>query len=175
MKPRGVRLLTIVGLLYLLLFFYDGDRFSAAFWKAAAFFGELLLIFPLVIVVMALISYYVKPKKIASHLGEESGAKGWMIALGAGIVSHGPMYAWYPMIEELIEHGLKKGLIATFFYARSIKVPLLPIMIAYFGWAFTLILTLYILLASLLQGFVIDRICRWDSRCAKEQIKDQSP
>jgi uncharacterized membrane protein YraQ (UPF0718 family) len=168
MKFRGVKLLSIVGLLYLLLLLYDGGRFSEALWKASELFGKLLLIFPVVIVMMALISYYIDPRKIASHLGEESGAKGWMIAMTAGIISHGPMYAWYPMLEDLISHGLKKGLIATFFYARSIKVPLLPIMVAYFGLAFTLILALYILLASLLQGFIIDRICGRDGKCDTE-------
>lgn len=165
MKFRGLRLLSVVGLLYLLLFFYDEVKMSIAVKKAAMLFGELMLIFPLIIVVMALITYYVDSRKIASHLGEESGLKGWMIALSAGIISHGPMYAWYPMLEDLIKHGLKKGLIATFFYARSIKVPLLPIMVAYFGYRFTLILTLYILLASVIQGLLIDQICGRNKKC----------
>lgn len=158
-------MLSVVGLLYLLLFFYDEVKMSIAVKKAAILFGELMLIFPLIIVVMALITYYVDSRKIASHLGEESGLKGWMIALSAGIISHGPMYAWYPMLEDLIKHGLKKGLIATFFYARSIKVPLLPIMVAYFGYRFTLILTLYILLASVIQGLLIDQICGRNKKC----------
>jgi len=165
MKFRGLRLLSVVGLLYLMIYFYDEGKMVIAVKKASTLFGELMLIFPLIIVVMALITYYVNPRKIASHLGEESGLKGWMIALSAGIISHGPMYAWYPMLEDLVKHGLKKGLIATFFYARSIKVPLLPIMVAYFGYGFTLILTLYILLASVIQGWLIDQICGRSEKC----------
>ncbi|MEA3456396.1 MAG: permease, partial [Campylobacterota bacterium] len=84
MKFRGLRLLSVVGMIYLLLFLYDEIKVTIAVKKAAMLFGELMLIFPLVIIVMALITYYVNPGKIASHLGEESGVKGWAIALSAG-------------------------------------------------------------------------------------------
>jgi uncharacterized membrane protein YraQ (UPF0718 family) len=81
---------------------------------------------------------------------------GWFWALAAGIISHGPMYAWYPMLEDLRGHGMRDGLIVVFFASRTIKIPLLPMMVDYFGWPFTLVLSCYILVGSLLQGWLLE-------------------
>ena len=160
LKFRGLKLLGFVALLYLLGALYDAPKALAALEEAGTVFGELLPVFPLIILLTALIDRYFDAKRFSAHLGDEGGWRGWAMALGAGVISHGPMYAWYPMLETLKAQGLCNGYIATFFYARSVKVPLLPIMVDYFGLAFTLVLTFYILLASLLQGVVIEKLCR---------------
>ena len=156
---RGTKLFVAVVLLYAILYIFDTTKTIVALEKTGDILFKILPIFAVIIPLTALINYKIKPEQFARHLGEESGIRGWILALTVGIASHGPMYAIYPMLEEIKQHGIKKGLIATFFYARSIKVPLLPLMIEYFGWAFTVILTIYILIASLLQGFVIERLC----------------
>ena len=160
MKFRGLRLLAAVGAVYVLFYLFNADKTIPALQKSGAVLVKILPVLLLVILFTALINFFLKPKEIASHLGEESGVKGWAIALIAGIISHGPMYAWYPMPEDLKQHGLKNGLIGAFFYSRAVKIPLLPIMIDYFGFAFTAILTVYILFASVIQGLLIDRLCR---------------
>jgi len=156
---KGLPFLFIVLVLYIVLYFLYPQKTLFSFAKSYHLFMRVLPIFGIVIVVTALINLLVDPKKFSKHLGKDAGFKGWMIALVAGVLSHGPMYAWYPMFSELKKHGLRNGLIATFFYARAVKLPLLPLMADYFGIAFTAILTLYILIASLLQGFIIDKIC----------------
>lgn len=156
---RGLKLLGFVTSAYLLGAWIEPDKTAHAFMAGAKIFGELLLIFPLIILITALIDYRFDAKTFARHLGEESGAKGWALALGAGVLSHGPMYAWYPMFEEIRAHSVRYGLMAAFFYARSIKIPMLPIMVDYFGVSFTAILTLYILLAAWAQGWIIERFC----------------
>jgi uncharacterized membrane protein YraQ (UPF0718 family) len=161
-KFRGLKLLGIVAALYLGLFLLFPDKGAAALGYGASVLLKILPILAVVVFFTALINYFFDPETLADHLGEKSGMKGWAIALAAGILSHGPMYAWYPMLEDLKSHGMKNGLIAAFFYARSVKIPLLPIMIDYFGLAFTAILTFYILVASVIQGFLIDRLC---ARC----------
>jgi uncharacterized membrane protein YraQ (UPF0718 family) len=155
-KFRGLKLFGFVAAAYAALALFWPDKTLHAFTEGARIFGELLLVFPLIILLTAFIDYRFDAKSFARHLGEDSGVRGWLLALGAGILSHGPMYAWYPMFEEIRAHGVKYGLIAAFFYARSIKVPLLPIMVDYFGLAFTVILTLYILVAAWLQGLLIE-------------------
>ena len=159
-KFRGLKLFGFVAAAYAALGLFWPDKTLHAFTEGARIFGELLLVFPLIILLTAFIDYRFDAKSFARHLGEDSGVRGWLLALGAGILSHGPMYAWYPMFEEIRAHGVKYGLIAAFFYARSIKVPLLPIMVDYFGLAFTVILTLYILVAAWLQGLLIEWLCR---------------
>ena len=66
------------------------------------------------------------------------------------------MYAWYPLLEDLRSHGMRDGLIVAFFASRAIKIPLLPMMIDYFGWAFTLVLSFYILIGALVQGLMLE-------------------
>ena len=156
---RGTKFLGIVLSVYLVLFLISPEKTVASLGKAAEVMAFILPVFLVVIVLTAVINFYLNPKQIANHLGSESGLKGWMIAMLAGVISHGPMYAWYPMIEELKKGGMKNGLIATFFYARALKLPLLPLMIEYFGLAFTAVLSLYVLMASLVQGMLIERWC----------------
>ena len=159
LKFRGLKLLAAVALVYLLLYFFDTAKTLLALKQTGYTLMKILPIFAVIIPLTALLNYKLKPEQFARHLGEKSGTKGWITAILAGIVSHGPMYAIYPILEEIQQHGIKKGLIATFFYARSIKVPMLPLMIEYFGIAFTIILTIYILIASLLQGLLIEKLC----------------
>jgi len=157
---RGKFFLLLVLTVYIGLFFFDSHTALLALQKSARVVWKILPIFAVVIVFTALLNYFLQPKQIVKHLGEESGAKGWLVASFAGVISHGPMYAWYPMIEDMRSHGLRDGLIIVFFYSRAIKLPLLPIMIDYFGVIFTLVLSFYILIGALLQGWIFEQLER---------------
>jgi len=162
-RPRwmGVRLLGLVVLLYLGLALAGSPGALKAWRQSLEILETLLPILGVVVFIAGGINYLLDPRSLAKHLGDESGARGWMIALGAGVLSHGPMYAWYPVIAELRRHGMRDGLVAAFFYARAIKVPLLPMMAAYFGVDFTVILTLLTLLAAWGQGMMLEAFsCR---------------
>ncbi|MBE9569181.1 MAG: permease, partial [Proteobacteria bacterium] len=50
---------------------------------------KILPIFAVVIAFTALLNYLLQPRQIVKHLGEESGAKGWLVASFAGVISHG--------------------------------------------------------------------------------------
>ena len=153
---KGLKFLYLVIIAYLVLFFIEQKNALSSLQKAFDILYQLLPIFLFIILIMTLINYFLKPKQIIKHFGKESGAKGVIYALLAGIISHGPMYAWYGMIQELREHGAKESLLIIFFYARAIKIPMLPFMLGIFGLAFTLILSFYILLFALIQGMVMD-------------------
>lgn len=153
---KGVRFLGLVVLLYIVLFFITPDDTAAALHKSGTILLKLLPIFVVVILLSGLVNYFLNPGQIVKHFGKDSGLKGWLYALLAGVISHGPMYAWYPMLQEMRRHGLRDGLVAAFFYARAIKLPLLPLMIDYFGLLFTAVLSLYILAGALAQGKLIE-------------------
>jgi len=53
---------------------------------------------------------------------------------------------------------MKSGLIAAFLYSRAIKIPLLPLMIYYFGTLFVVVLLPYIVIASIVVGEIIELI-----------------
>ena len=153
---RGKYLLLVVIIFYGALFFFSSQTAQLALQKSGGILIKILPILIVVILFTALLNYFLQPRQIAGHLGRESGARGWLWALTAGVVSHGPMYAWYPLLEDLRSHSMRDGLIVVFFAARAIKIPLLPIMVDYFGWAFTLMLSFYILIGALVQGWILE-------------------
>lgn len=75
-------------------------------------------------------------------------------------MSHGPIYAWYPLLKDLQDQGMKDSLIAVFLYNRSVKIPVLPVMIYYFGLSFAGVLLFWTIFASFIQGVVIDMLAK---------------
>jgi len=70
----------------------------------------------------------------------------------------GAMYLWYPMLAELKTKGMSNALIAAFFYSRAIKIQLLPFLIYYFGWPFVIVLTVYMIIFSVVNGWLVEKI-----------------
>jgi len=157
---KGIKFLFFVIIIYILIFLFDAENSILALTKSYEVLLKLLPIFVMIIFITTMINYYLKPKMIIKHLGKDSGFKAWIYAVLGGVVSHGPMYAWYPMLSELKKNGLKNGLLATFMYTRAIKVPFIPIMIDYFGVLYTIVLFIYILVGGILQGLIIEALSK---------------
>jgi uncharacterized membrane protein YraQ (UPF0718 family) len=155
---KGVKFLLFVLLAYVILLALEYDKTLVALQECVEILVNLVPIFVLIIVITGVINYLLKPKQILKHFGKESGSKGVFYALIGGIISHGPMYAWYGMLSDLRAHGVKDALIIIFLYARAVKLPLLPFMIDLFGVLFTVTMTLYILIAAMLQGRLMGAI-----------------
>ncbi|QOP45792.1 permease [Sulfurimonas paralvinellae] len=159
-NKSGIIMLGIVILLYTILYFYHPDKIIASFKASLETLKMIVPILLIVFFLMALLNTFIDEKSIAKHLGEDSGVKGWTITLFGGILSHGPGYIWYPMLEELRKKGALDGLIVAFLYARSIKLPWLPLMISYFGLTFTFVLSFYVILGAFFQGFITNRLSK---------------
>lgn len=160
-KPKsrsGWIMLAITLIIYVVTAVSDPALALSALAKGQDILKMIVPILLFVFFLMALLNTFIKPKMIAKHLGEGSGLKGVLTALGGGILTHGPGYVWFPILSELRSHGARDGLIITFFYARAIKLPWLPVMIGYFGIAFTLALSFYILLGAWIQGIIADKL-----------------
>jgi len=155
---KGLKFLYIVLFSYIVLLIVDTPNFIVSLKTFFGIITTLVPIFIFIILLTTLINYFLKPKDIIKHFGEDSGKRGIVYALLAGIISHGPMYAWYGLIEELREHGAKDELLIIFFYARAIKIPMLPFMIGIFGLPFTIIITIYILLFAIIQGKLFSKL-----------------
>ena len=99
-------------------------------------------------------------KTVSKYVGKGSGIKGWSLAISTGILSHGPIYVWYPLLKDLRDRGMRSGLIAAFLYSRAIniKIPLLPLIVYYFGVLFVVVLLPYIVIASIVEGEIIEII-----------------
>ncbi len=156
----GLVMLAVVALLYLVLGLLHPDKTVAALGESLGVLKMIIPILLLVFFLMALLNAYIDEKAISRHMGEESGIKGWLLALVGGILSHGPGYVWYPLLQNLREQGAKEGLIVAFIYARAIKIPWIPLMITYFGWSFTLVYTFWVVVGAWLQGIIAQRLLR---------------
>ncbi len=165
-KARGKNSYYFLGgviILYFILFLFDSARTLQAVKISGKTIIQVAPVFLLVIIFMGLIEYFLDKKMISRHLGESAGIKGWLFAVIAGILSHGPVYAWYPLLKDLQAQGMKDSLIAVFLYNRSVKIPMLPVMIYYFGLAFAGILLFWTIMASFFQGILIDMLLKKES------------
>jgi uncharacterized membrane protein YraQ (UPF0718 family) len=130
---------------------------AAAFWKFLEIVVTVVPVFLLVFGMMVLANMYLTADRITGYLGDGSGLKGWVFAIGGGILSSGPVYMWYPLLSDLREKGMRDSLIAAFIYNRAVKIPLLPVMVLYFGWAFTLVLSVLMVIFSVINGLLVER------------------
>jgi uncharacterized membrane protein YraQ (UPF0718 family) len=130
--------------------------------KAMSYFVQLLdkvlPVLVLVFLLIFLIDFFINPKRVETYLGQKSGIKGWLVAIIGGILATGPIYAWYAVLSELKQKGMRASLVAVFLYSRAVKLPLLPLLVHYFGIRYTMVLVLYLVIFSLISGLVMERV-----------------
>ncbi len=114
----------------------------------------------LVFIVMVLMDLFLQPGKITKFLGEKAGIKGLLLSAAAGIISIGPIYAWYPLLKDLREKGASNSLMAVFLCNRSVKPFLLPVMVSYFGWIYVLFLTFFTILGAIAVGISVGTLTK---------------
>jgi uncharacterized membrane protein YraQ (UPF0718 family) len=115
-------------------------------------FDQIAVVLALVFVLMLLVDLYLDARRVEAWLGASSGMRGWVVAIGAGILATGPVYAWYAVLGELRHKGMRASLVAAFLYARALKFPLLPLLVHYFGLAYTLVLSVCLVVAAVASG-----------------------
>jgi uncharacterized membrane protein YraQ (UPF0718 family) len=130
--------------------------FRAAVEYSIIILRQVLPIIAVVFVLIFLLNLVLKPEMVKRALGTEAGLRGWAIAIVGGILSAGPIYVWYPLLSDLRKKGMRPAFMAAFLYNRAIKLPVLPVMIFYFGWAFAAVLSLYMAIASLAVGLATE-------------------
>jgi uncharacterized membrane protein YraQ (UPF0718 family) len=152
--------LAIVVALYALCAMLAPDLASRALahgWRALR---RMLPVLALVFVLMVVFDLALDPRRVARRLGRRGGMHGWLLALAAGILSVGPIYAWYPLLADLRDKGMRASTAAVFLYARAIKLPLLPLLFHYFGAAYGVVLSLYLVAFALMSGMLMERTGR---------------
>jgi uncharacterized membrane protein YraQ (UPF0718 family) len=147
--------LILILLLYLLTLFFNKDLFI----KSILYFKNVLIeVVPILIIVFILTflaNIWINNKKTNKLLTQKAGFLQYMTAVVLGILSSGPIYLWYPLLSELKEKGLKNSLIAIFLYNRAVKIQLIPIIIYYFGLPFLLVTTFFMIIFSLINGYLV--------------------
>lgn len=146
--------LTLYGVAYLL----DPEAAGQAFGHSVELALILVPVLGIVIVVLFLSGTLLRPDWVRRNLGALSGPRGWFLAAIGGILAAGPVYPWYAFLADLRSKGMRTGLASVFLYNRAIKLPLLPLLIHYFGLSFSLILLGYLILLSFPSGLLLERL-----------------
>jgi uncharacterized membrane protein YraQ (UPF0718 family) len=152
----GLIFLGFVVVVYFIMFILNPENVVKSLRVSGTILLNLIPVLIIVIFFMGITNYFFKPKAVSKYLGKESGFKGWLIAVLAGMLSHGPIYIWYPLLKEFRQKGMRTGLLAVFLYNRAIKIFLLPLLIYYFGAEFSILLLMWLIIASLAEGKIIE-------------------
>ena len=150
--------LITVTIFYVVLAILNVDMAEMAVIQLFKLIWKILPIFVLIFVLMFLSNLLLDAQKIIKYTGESAGVKGWVISILTGILSSGPIYMWYPLLSDLKDKGMKDAFITTFLYNRAVKIPLLPMMFYYFGLAFTIVLSIFMIIFSVINGLVVHKI-----------------
>ncbi|MGM5481097.1 MAG: hypothetical protein ACQESE_01660 [Nanobdellota archaeon] len=145
-------------MVYGIISLFNSKLITSSLSKTGTIFWNLLPAFILVIILMGVTNKFLDQKRLARILGRHSGVKGTLVAIGAGIISSGAIYMWYPWLADLQQKGASWSHISMFLYNRAVKIPLLPVMISYFGTVFVIVLMVVMIAASILQGHIIEAI-----------------
>lgn len=153
---KGTKLFPlVVFVLYGILFLVIPDKACSALKNSVSILQSLLIPLGLVLSLIFLINLFLNPAKVAEYLGRTSGLKGAVLSAAAGVISVGPIYAWFPLLKDLKDKGAADSSIAIFLNNRAVKPFLLPIMIAYFGLQFVIVLTVLMIAASFAIGYFL--------------------
>jgi len=153
----GLKFLILVALLYLIFAIFNFELCVQAFNNFLEIFKKVIPIILTVFILIFFSNLLINPKKISKYLGHGSGISGFILSIIFGILSAGPIYMWYPLLADFKEKGMRDSLIATFLYNRAIKIPLIPIMIYYFGLKLVIILSLYMIIFSVINGILVEK------------------
>lgn len=154
----GLWLLAAVLTLYGIAYALDPVSTGYAMDRSLVLAGRLLPVLAIVVLVIFLSNLLLQREWVRENIGVHSGPRGWFLAAVGGILAAGPVYPWYALLGELRAKGMRTGLMSVFLYTRAVKLPLLPLLIHYFGLAYTLVLFGYLILLSLPAGLLLERL-----------------
>jgi uncharacterized membrane protein YraQ (UPF0718 family) len=157
---NGQKFMITIGLVYLFVYFLNKDYALKAFNNFGDMIFKVIPAIILVFVVMFLVNLFVTPKVIKKYLGKSSGSKGVLYSLLASSFITAPPYILFPLLRDLKRSGMKDSLIATFLYNRNVQISFIPIMIFYFGFKYTLVISFYIIIFAVLNGLIIGKIMK---------------
>jgi len=144
-----------VAVVYLILSGVSQDRALSALQVSGRVFAQAALPLLLAFGMMFLLNLFVTPAHVSRYLGRGTGAKGVLMSSVAGVISMGPIFSWYPFLKALREKGASDFHLANFLAHRAVKPVLLPLMIVYFGWRFSLIFSAVSVVGALLGAAIV--------------------
>ena len=149
----------VVIIIYITSFVLVPEKTLAALGKSWEVGKQVAGPVSLAFVMMLLLNRFLSPAVAVKYLGRQAGMKGILLSSLSGILSMGPIYAWYPLLGTLKGKGVSTFHLANFIACRSIKPVLLPLLIAYFGWYYSSLFIAVNLIGALLAAGLVHLFC----------------
>jgi len=162
-KNRTIRLIlfpVLMLMIYVVLFAVMPEKAIAAFKSSGKIFLNIIIPLGFVFILLVVFNLFLNPAHIVKLFGKKSGVKGIILSSAAGIISMGPVYAWYPLLRELREKGAANSLMAIFINSRAVKPFLLPVMISYLGLRYVIVLTVVTMTGTIVAGYITGVLSR---------------
>jgi uncharacterized membrane protein YraQ (UPF0718 family) len=156
----GVKFFLLVIFLYMFLLVFNYSDAVAVFLDFLKMCEKVLPLLFFVFLAMILVNSFLTESVLKKYLGEGKGLKGFVYSTIAGILVSGPSYVLFPMLAELKKKGLSDYHLAIFLYNRNVKIPFFPALVLYFGLAYSIILSIYIIIFSFFNGIILDTILK---------------
>jgi uncharacterized membrane protein YraQ (UPF0718 family) len=148
----------LIGLIFIVLGIITPDLAKSAFNASKDYFKEMALIMPPVFILMGLMEVWVSKDKIEKWLGDKSGFRGGLVALGLGTLPTGPLYVAFPMTATLLRKGASIRNMIIFLGAwAALKIPQLMVEIKFLGISFTALRFVLTLIFLTVMGEIIER------------------
>jgi uncharacterized membrane protein YraQ (UPF0718 family) len=138
----------------------DADLLVPALELFGGVIAQVLPVLGVVFLLLLAADFALSPHWVRRNLGQHSGLRGWLMAALGGVLATGPVYPWYALLGDLRDKGMRTSLVAVFLYSRAVKLPLIPLLVHYFGIRYALLLCALLLLFAQLNGLLIGRLLR---------------
>jgi uncharacterized membrane protein YraQ (UPF0718 family) len=149
----------VFGFVSLFFEFKPGVDLLNSFWAYAKF---ILAAMPGVFIIIGLFNVWIKRETVTEHLGEESGVKGYIIAILLAFTCIGGLFTALPIARQLFDKGTKVSVILVYLGASCVcRIPMSLFEASMLGYKFTLIRYIVslplIIISSILLEKCIDR------------------
>ena len=145
--------------IYIILFVLNADKTTKSILYSLNIMKEIIPILGIIYIFMVIFNF-IPEKKLKNFIQKTKGFYQYLVLSLLGMISHGPIYAWYPLLKDLHERGLSYGSIGAYLFSKGIKLTLLPLMIYYFGLKLTILFSITLFVLSFVQAFLIDLLIK---------------
>ena len=120
--------------------------------------NQILLILIIVFLFMFFLNIILEKEVIKEKIKNSKNSTKYLFSIIGWIFSTWPVYMWYPFLKKLKNSWLNYGHIATFIYARAVKIPFFAAMIFYFWLKYTIIFNIVLVFSALIIWILINLI-----------------
>ena len=163
-RNQGIKIKDFIGLgisalILLAILMIFPDKSPAVIAASWAYFKEMMIILPAIMVLMGLFLVWVSKEMVIKYLGKSSGLKGILIAIVLGALPTGPMYVAFPLALGLKQKGASISNIVIFLSAWAcIKLPQEMVELQFLGWKFMAARLVLTIIFVTIMGWFIEAI-----------------